>query len=521
MEDIYELIQGLTSSEWASFQRYLTCFSAHNPVKIKFLHLAEFLIGAKQCPTEAACILKLYGTKEESGFRVLKLRLKDKILDFLLSDIALANQEGLDKVDLAHIHIKKLSAQFQQLYYSKSRQPIALKLLEEIIAKAKEYEYYFSAVEHLKFYRGLIGLRKGEKEFERITNEINENLVASNYLLKAETYYQQLMIMYDFKGKPEKKLIKEFLKNAILSIKQGCDTIKSNSVTYYLKFLEMDFYQLQEDHRMARRTCLELLELVRYSKSVYRKQRVAVVYDHLSRCEYYLGSYKNAVSCAQDAQLHFIPNSENYCIALEQEYYALFAMKEYANAGVVAYKMVVSATRKELGEFRYGKYNYLLANVLFCERKYREAAGLLSVQLEISKDKVGWSLGLRILSVMILIETQKFDEAGFAVMALKQFVKNSEKKTPVSLRDKKILNFLLVAEKSSFNFSKLNGNADKYLKILSSPDVEHRWEPFTHEVIPFHEWVIAKMNRKAAMQKELEPKIGGRLLTKTDKLVAF
>ena len=298
----------------------------------------------------------------------------------------------------------------------------------------------------------------------------------------------------------------------------------------------MAYADLNENYLNARSICLELLYVVRNNKSVYRKQRIGVVYDHLSRCEFYLGHtekkaeekiahFLHATEYARQAQEHFTLNSENYCIALEQEFYALFAMKQYEQAVDVANKMISSATQKELGEFRFSKYNYLIANALFKQRRFPEALQLLSQNREIAKDKSGWETGARVLKIMTLIEMFKLDEASLAVCGLKQFFTRIEMKvkqketpynssspgeplkkettttserepSPIRHRDKKILNLLLVAENNGFMFTTLNGNTDKYMNALTSKEKKLRWEPFTHELIPFHEWFAGKMKKK-------------------------
>ena len=125
----------------------------------------------------------------------------------------------------------------------------------------------------------------------------------------------------------------------------------------------------------------------------------------------------------------------------------------------------------------------------------------------------------------------KLDEASLAVFSLQQFFTyNNKKGTAIGLRDKKILNILLIAERAGFMFSALNGNADKYMNALigTAPSNSPKgttvgcersslaratlppgrnggevWEPFTHEVIPFHEWFAGKM--KADLSKYPKP----------------
>ena len=58
-------------------------------------------------------------------------------------------------------------------------------------------------------------------------------------------------------------------------------------------------------------------------------------------------------------------------------------------------------------------------------------------------------------------------------------------------------------------FSLLNGSADKYLSVLSGGENfakvsnfgKVEWDPFTPEVIPFHEWFTGKMKKQLAVGK--------------------
>jgi len=514
MKEIYALVKSLTQGEWQSLQSFLSSFSSHNPAELKQLQLARLLWDAEECPADKSCCVKVYGVKSDASFDVLKTRLKDKVLDFLLTDISADKQQELDEVDYAIIKMKKKSAQFQQLYYSKKRMPILYGLLDDIISAAKEYEQYSILVDHLRHKKNLVSSKISDKEFERINREMEFGVKYSNIYNTAEHYYRRIGMLEAYSSKPDKKKTLLALKENISEVQAGFEFTNSPMVHYYLKNLEMGYYQLQEDHRQARSICLELLNIVRNNKSVYRKQWIAIAYDNLSQCEYHMGDFKNAAECAREAQELFPQGSANYCIALEQEFYALFALQQYVQSTELANKMIASASPEELGEFRYSKYNYLLANSLFRQRKFPDAHRLLTQKREISKDKTGWEIGARILTIMTLVETLKLDEASLAVLSLKQFIKRVDKTTPVSLRDKTILNLLLGAERKGFVFTMLNGNTEKYIADLQSRDEKTRWEPFTHEIIPFHEWFSEKMGkavpRPFTPQKESLPGVQRR-----------
>ena len=494
MQDLYSLIQSLTSGEWASLQNYFTFFTVHDAGKLKYLQLAKLLMDSEECHEEKYYCLKIYGVKKDRSFDTLKSRLKDKILDFLLTDISADKQKELDEADYIAIKIKKKSAQFQQLFYSKKRIPLLYSLLDEIIQLAKEYEYYAAVVEHLKMKRNLVSWKSGKGKFEKVNQEMEHYAECNRMMYKAEYYYYEIFLQAEYSSQRNNEKSFPFLEEAIAELEKYYEQTKSPSIKYRQKFLELEYYQQLNNYLKARSVCLELLEVVRNNKSVYRRQRISVVYDNLSRCEYYLGHYEPAAEYAREAQKNFNLGSENYCIALEQEFYALFAMKQYNMALETATKMLVSAPKKELGAFRFSKYNFLLANAFFKERKFDDALNTLAGEREIAKDKAGWEVGARVLNIMALVEIKKEDEAGKEVQNLKQFFKYNDKKgTTIGARDKKILNLLLIADRNGFMFSSLNGNTDKYMAPLSSDDKEYRWEPFTHEVIPFHEWFAGKM----------------------------
>ncbi|HET7817704.1 MAG TPA: hypothetical protein VFL70_00200, partial [Bacteroidia bacterium] len=342
------------------------------------------------------------------------------------------------------------------------------------------------------------------------SNELNKYKIKQEAFIKAEQYYQNLIMLYDYNGKCDKKKVNTFLIAIIAEVGKDYEQTQSPIISYYLKIFEMDHYQLHENHVKAKDTCLELLDIVRYNKSVYRKERVGIVYDHLSRCEYYLENYKQAAEWAKEAHKYFNRGSDNYCVALEQEFYALLAMEDYDKAKEAADKMRTGAAKEELGAFRHAKYNFLFANALFKGGRYKEVITLLSQGLEISKDKAGWEIGIRVLGIMACLELERFNEAAFSIERLRKFIAFTEKKTPVSVRDKTIGSLLQALEKQAFAFTSLSAKAGKYLELLSSKEKEYCWEPFTHEVIPFHEWLkskckISKMEPKgtAPFMKEL------------------
>lgn len=496
MQELYSLIQNLTSKEWQALCRYFTCFSDHSPDQNKSLRLAELLLNSKKCPDESYCCLKMYGSKKHEGFDMLKSRLRDKVLDFIITDICTDKKQELDEVDVAIVKIKKRSAQFWHLYYSRNRSRLLYSLIDEIISLAKKYEHYPALLESLKLKKTLNAWKAGSEEFDMLHAEIAKYLGEYSLLIEAEHKYYQLSMQQEFISKRNKNHILISFKDSIAALSHKVDKSNSSSVKYFFMSLEMGYFELEKDYLRARSRCLEILNLARLNPCLQRKQRIGIIYDNLSRCEYHLNNYAEAAECARKAQGHFKENSENYSIALEQENYALFALGQFESCESIIHRILSITSQSELGDFLFSKYNFLLCNALFKQRKYENVLELLAEERALSKDKAGWEIGAKVLGIMTFIETQKLDEARLAVFSLREYLKYNNKKTPISKRDRAILNLLLILERAGFMFALLNGSTEKHLENLRSQDEDLRWEPFTHELIPFHEWFAGKMKRK-------------------------
>ena len=243
MEELFSLIQSFTSCEWTSFQNYLTCFSSHSPEQLKQLELARILRQTETCPSDNFCRNKVYW-KKDICFDVLKSRLKDKALDFLLTDISADKQKELDEADYAIVKIKKKSAQFQQLYYSKKRNLLFYNLLDEIILLSKKYEQYSNLAEHLRLKKLLVSWKKGKEEFEKINKEMEKYWECNCMANKAEHYYSELIMLSEYSGKPDEKKLSAFFEKAIAELEGFYEQTKSPLIKYHHKFLKLGFFSI-------------------------------------------------------------------------------------------------------------------------------------------------------------------------------------------------------------------------------------------------------------------------------------
>jgi hypothetical protein len=494
MSSLHELIHGLSPRETTIVKNYLQFFSGNKQSEnILSVQLFDYIHNAKEKPSDEDCCKAIYGTGKDNheSFKKLKYRLKSKILDSLLTDLGEDKKEMMDEVDYAAFRVKKKSIQSRLLYFSNPHSETSRELLEEIIAECKKYEFYNILEEHLDIQKTRYTFKNGEKEFDKASAEVLHYRQCADAVSKANDYYYKLIFISE-KNEKDGVKIRTFLTDVISELTQSAIKTKSNMIRYFLKFFEIYYYMRSKSYLKARDICAELIDMINRSPALKRKQRLGTAYSNFSVCEIYLENFNKALEYAQKARKNFIPCSFDHSVAWEQEFYALFYSGQFDKAEIVAQAMLSTASRKELGEMLYAKYNFLHANALFKKGEFSDAARILNQKWEITNDKEHWETELRILSIMTAIELDNFDTAVSQTESLRKFMQRNEKEHPESPRNKTILKLLLLIEKKGFRF---NDKSEALLEQLSAPNQEQSWELLSAELIPFHLWIKEKMQR--------------------------
>jgi len=82
-------------------------------------------------------------------------------------------------------------------------------------------------------------------------------------------------------------------------------------------------------------------------------------------------------------------------------------------------------------------------------------------------------------------------------MSLSPMMAFTEKnQTEVTPRNKTIMKFFSLADKSGFVFSRLNGKCHEHLSELKTGNNAQAWEYFSPELIIVHHWAEEKMQKK-------------------------
>jgi tetratricopeptide (TPR) repeat protein len=492
MKNLYSLIQSLKPGEIEIIRASLRSYYSKGEQDFKTLQLFDFLLKSKkQCPDAQQCSMHVYGKGKDNTIDKLASRLRAKLLDALTLDVNVERKGLLDELDASAVKVKKKMMQFLFLYRSRGNHPVVNQLLDDVTEYSRKYEIYESIVESLKYKKYFKGYARGLDDFNKLNKEIEFYEHCAAAVAKASDYYYRLLIRLDFHGNIDKTQRQEFLRSSIQDLEKEYKITGSATVGYYLKLLQLAYLHNDEDMVKARKVSQELLDIVLENKAVYRKQRVGSAYGNLGQCDIYLGDYQSAVKHAAAFEEHMPVSGVNYAVAKEQKFHALF----YSGKLIEAEREVdilLNVTPAKQGDFRVAKFRFYHGCVLFRKGNYKAALKELLQNAELSKDKIGWEIAMRVMIIMTMIELDSLDEAEKQVDSLRKHMDRHDKKSDVQLRDRAILKLFQKLLKRGFNFGKPDKEEHKLLQLLASSKKRYKWEPFSPELIPFHQWYMKK-----------------------------
>ena len=482
-----QIIQHLTKEEVRQFRFHL---KAQN--KNELLALFNLLQKSSESFTEKQMEERIYGLAA-GGRRasMLRYRLKETLLDFIVSDRTLEKHSLLDKKFIARIRIKKRLAQYTMLYNSGRNLRFTNRLLDDAIADAKKVESYYDLIYALDQKKLHYGFVYGEKEYEKWQKEIEHYEYYLTAMRRAVNYYYKLIIYAKFNGNPDKKKILKIVKEGLKEMKRDYALTKLPGILYYRQILETEYYFQHCQYKLAKRVCLNILDLLQSNPSVNSTQRTGYAHDFLAQCCIFLKEYEDAREHLVLAQKNIAKGTADYLISKEQDFLLLFYDGQYEKSKKTV-EILLKNFPADADIFRKGKLNLFLACALLKLKKYSSALKILNQKTEVFKDKAGWLLSSKLAEVMVLYEMKNPDEIKSTFKRLRDFVRYNKK--IFTKRDKALLRLLYLLVNCNFIITGKNKkDAQKLIALLKSNHKTYQWQPFGHELIRFEDWVQSEI----------------------------
>ncbi len=458
---------------------------------MKSIQLVEMLLSDKNY-TSSDLQLTLYGKVNYQAFNKLVNRLKDKAYEILLFNSNLVDSDNYGKRNKTVFDLKKKLLQ-SEVMFSRGMNDELEKIQNKIISTAKQYEIYDSLIEALKSKQRYIGFRLGAGANKKIKNEIDFYEKSRIIYSRALDIYNSISSKINFSISYEEYEVE--LNEALEMLQSDFKLTGSASVGYYYFLLLTEHYQNKLEYKNSQHSLIQLKELLEGNVSIYTKYRIGTTIINISNNELLMYDFDSCMLHARESLVYFSDSIVNRGIAQEIEFYGLF----YSGKFSIAEKMMEElyhSSRISNTPFLYSKRAYLFACMKSIKGENLQSNELLEEVTEIEKDKEGWNIAKRILTIINRIETKDFESVDLQVQNLQKHIKRTLKTKQVSKRNILILRILVKLINEHFDFAKVYKNRQRYFELIESSEIDYRWKIKSPELIIFHEWFKSKMENR-------------------------
>lgn len=282
------------------------------------------------------------------------------------------------------------------------------------------------------------------------------------------------------------------MNKAIKSTQKKVFASQSDMARYFYYILELTYLEKIQQYKQATQVVNKYIQLIQNSKAVYRKARLASAFHYASTLYIYDGKYANAARFAQAAKEHNAIFSQNYIQACNSLFHALFYAQKYKAVQKQISEMIHAQT--SINSLSLATYAFYQSCLFFQQKKFSKCKLSLLKNTELNKDKTGWDWQLRVLLILCYIELNEYEEAGKAIIALKQLYWRVQKGgIEINNRQKRILQILLKIQAADFQFKKIKTDLHKQRLLIT---VRNAWQPLSPELVRFDTWLKEKISTR-------------------------
>lgn len=489
LDGIKDLLSKCGTEEIKTFNAYLRAFDpGTGKYRSKSLHLLE-LIRKKPTLNEESLCTKMYGNfeaKSKQSFKRLLSRFKGKLYECLTLDVNIYREGKFTELTQYRAEILKITL-YNSVLRGKVDNREFLKMVERGIALAKNYELYHELINLLSIKNHFLRILAKFESLKKIDAEIEFYMNSQRAIQRATDWHHILILNAGAKSGGYSNF--DDFEKAIEEMNLDYKLYPSANIKYFSLIIQMEYAHKLHDYHLAEKISYEQIELYKTSPAIYLKVRLASAYLNLGNNQMFLYKFNDAINNVRKSYPFYQNQPFNLGIAKEIEFYLHFYAGNLDEAETLI-KQLISASGST--SFQVEKRNFLLANVLVLKKHNREAHRLLQETKEIEKDKEGWNLGIRILSIINQLEGEKLDLADMNIESMRKHIDRTTKIKAVRKRDVIILKLLTRLGRHAFQFKYVYKKYKAQFDLLASDDPEYRWEMRTHEMIVFHNWFKAK-----------------------------
>ena len=431
----------------------------------------------------------LYGKVNLIALKKLLQRFTEKVLDIIVSKEFLITEEIYD-VRSRNIFLIRKKLLLYDVLAIHGVTNYALLILNQVIALSKKIEYYDYLLISLEKKLVKMTLSSGQINFNKIYKDIlhfsdcNSALKKCIYLLRlySATYEYNQEIFSDHK-----------LLLAIKKVKEDYIRTKSKSIKIYIYYLEGMYYYNKRLFEKCKDNFKLLFKYLNSNGNIVHNSYFISCLINISESDTMLYNFEKSLACLDKVIHKFSRNEFNEKLIREMIFLNYFYLGDIKNSAECIRILQKVKIKDLIPPFLTAKRSYYEAVLYTINGLFIESNRILLNCQPLFKDKTGWNIGVRILSIINNIELEKFIFVEGEIENLRKHISRIQNKNEFYSRlliISKIFNYLII---HSFNFEVV---AEKYsilFEKISSNRSTERWVIKSPEMLIFHEWFDSKV----------------------------
>lgn len=482
MEKITKLIQTLSSREIRLFRKY----AALSGKKKNNLKIRLFNISCENPEISDMDAIKLLNMPNDASFSMLKSRLYNQLLDFLL--VVTDNKNFYNKAFwIRYTMLKSL-----MLVYALDNRDLGTHS-NFLISKADQLAQKFDQPTYRVLVNELIlnsrPFMKGAATSKKVKEAMMQSLDSQSDIINIQNVFKQLASISTYNSNQiNTQLV--FIESKLQEIEEIYKRNPSPRISFYYLRSKITHAMTTQDFRGYLNYSVQFLNLVNTELSLKSNDNLGGAYANISQANIYLGNYIEAIEASYKSETLFFKNSNNDINIKSLRFVAHLRLKDFIACDELV-KQVRAIKRIRRGSFHYSKWLYLDANIKFIQGDYKATLQLLDRHSFLKTDRTGWRLGYKILEMMCIVEMGNYDWLPYRIDAFRKLVSDIKKEN--TARPKLILKLLKRLIKENFDFDATTKKMSEEYALLQSNTGDYFCDMLGYEVIRFDEWWAGKL----------------------------
>lgn len=430
---------------------------------------------------------------DKYSFNKFLIRLRNKIFDSLTIDLNITRKHSYSDWFKAQQQCTKEWILIKNLI-GRGNELSARQLLDENIQKCIKFELYDILSALLVIHRERQGLSSGQKAFDTIQQQFENAERCRQAVNKAFEWNTRFYMVADRKSSQNEQV--GILTEALSELHELYKQTNAAIVGEYVHYFEMEYHQAMHDYAAVKESGEALVKLIETRPALRSDIKLSNAYANIAFNDLLMHELDDALKHIDCAFKGSGLGSYNYMVITTLKAQVLYFKGDFKNAWEIADTMLQSDLAG-IAPFERSKLVYLCGCILFNQKAYQKAYEYFSSDVVLmDTDPEGWNVGVRIMSILCLIEMQLDELADLSIESFRKHMSRTNDERNFKTRDKAILKILRSLERNSFDFGKTYFKHQDLFYLLQSNDPEYAWRIKSHEHLVFHDWFMAKLAQK-------------------------